>query len=146
MKKSMEQVFEEIILLNFQKNYIRLQEIGLYPGQEIILGYIIHHEGGSQSELVSHTKKKSSTIAKAIQRMEQAGYVCRKKDEKDKRIYHLYTTHLGKETYDKIAELKKQECEYYNHLFTEEEKNNICSYLIRVRDSLKGVQQNEKNR
>ena len=30
-------------------------------------------------------------------------------------------------------------------LFTEEEKKNIYSYLIRIRDSLKGVQQNEKN-
>ncbi len=141
----MEQIFEEIILLNFQKNYMKLQAIGLYPGQEIILSYIIHHEGSMQSDLVLHTKKKASTIARAIQRMEQVGYIHREKDEKDKRIFHLYTTHLGKETYAKITELKKKECEYYSQLFTEEEKKNIYSYLIRIRDSLKGVQQNEKN-
>lgn len=145
MKPSTEQIFKEIILLNFQKNYAKLKEIGLYPGQEMILGYIIHHEGGIQNELVSHTKKKASTIAKAINRMEQAGYIYREKDTKDKRIYHLYTTHLGKMTYDKIAELKKCECEYYSHLFTEEEKANIYNYLIRIRDCLKGVKQNEKN-
>lgn len=141
----MEQIFEEILILHFQENYMKLQEIGLYPGQEIILGYIIHHEGDMQSAIVSHTKKKASTIAKAIQRMEQSGYVCRKKDANDKRIFHLYTTDLGKGTYAKITELKKQECEYYSHLFTEEEKQDIYSYLIRIRDSLKGVQKNEKN-
>lgn len=145
MRQSMEQIFEEILILHFQENYMKLQEIGLYPGQEIILGYIIHHEGGMQSAIVSHTQKKASTIAKAIQRMEQAGYICRKKDENDKRIFHLYTTDLGKETYAKITELKKQECEYYSHLFTEEEKKNIYRYLIRIRDRLKGVQKNEKN-
>lgn len=145
MEEKTEEIFKEVVLLNFQKNYLRLKEIGLYPGQELILEYLVDHQGVRQSELVAFTKRSAPTIAKAIQRMLQSGYITRTIDSKDKRIYHLYATQKGKETYAKIVELKKKEYQYYCFLFDEQEKKNIKNYLIRIRESLKGVKENEKD-
>ena len=145
MTEKTEDIFKEIILLNFQRNFIKLKEIGLYPGQELILEYLVKHKGVTQRELVAFTKRSAPTIAKAIQRMVQNGYIKRTEDKMDKRISHLYATQKGKETYAKIVKLKEEECQYYQFLFNDIEKENIRNYLIRIRESLKGVNENEKN-
>jgi DNA-binding MarR family transcriptional regulator len=145
MEEDIETIFKEITFLNFQKNYLRLKEIGLYPGQEIVIDYIINHEGVTQSELVAITKRKAATIAKTISRLVQSGYILRIEDKKDKRIHHLYATNLGRITYDKMVALKKKNYDDFNSLFNKDEKKIILNYLMRIRDNLKGEKKDEKN-
>lgn len=144
MEEKIEDIFKEIILRNFQKNYVKLKEIGLYPGQEMILEYLVNHEGVTQSELVSFTKRSAATIAKMVQRMQEKGYLTRLIEPSDKRMHHLYVTQKGKETYAKIVALQKQNDKEYATLFSEKEKEQIKTFLVRIRDYLKG-ENNEKN-
>lgn len=144
MEEKIEDIFKEIILRNFQKNYVKLKEIGLYPGQEMILEYLVNHEGVTQSELVSFTKRSAATIAKMVQRMQEKGYLTRLIEPSDKRMHHLYVTQKGKETYAKIVALQKQNDKEYATLFSEKEKKQIRTFLVRIRDYLKG-ENNEKN-
>lgn len=144
MEEKIEDIFKEIILRNFQKNYVKLKEIGLYPGQEMILEYLVNYEGVTQSELVSFTKRSAATIAKMVQRMQEKGYLTRLIEPSDKRMHHLYVTQKGKETYAKIVALQKQNDKEYATLFSEKEKEQIRTFLVRIRDYLKG-ESNEKN-
>ncbi len=144
MEEKIEDIFKEIILRNFQKNYVKLKEIGLYPGQEMILEYLVNYEGVTQSELVSFTKRSAATIAKMVQRMQEKGYLTRLIEPSDKRMHHLYVTQKGKETYAKIVALQKQNDKEYATLFSEKEKEQIRTFLVRIRDYLKG-ENNEKN-
>ena len=145
MEENIEELFKEVILLQFQRNYLKLKAIGLYPGQELILKYLIQHEGVMQSELVSFTKKRASTITKMVQRMQEKGFLIRLEEPQDKRIYRLYATQKGKETYTKIVALKQEVEAEYATLFSDKERDYIYEFLIRIRNHWKG-ENNEKNR
>jgi hypothetical protein len=50
-----------------------LREIGLYPGQEIMLGHLADHGETRQSRLVAEIGTDPSTVTKMLQRLERAG-------------------------------------------------------------------------
>lgn len=73
-----------------------LAELGLHPGQEILLFYLWENDGLIQSELASKMQVEAPTLTKMIHRMEKAGLLERRKDEEDGRICRIYLTMKGR--------------------------------------------------
>ncbi|KAB8332198.1 MarR family transcriptional regulator [Scytonema tolypothrichoides VB-61278] len=73
-----------------------LAELGLHPGQEILLLYLWENDGLIQSELASRMQVEAPTLTKMIHRMEKAGLLERRKDEEDGRICRIYLTQAGR--------------------------------------------------
>jgi MarR family transcriptional regulator, organic hydroperoxide resistance regulator len=73
-----------------------LAELGLHPGQEILLFYLWENDGLIQSELASKMQVEAPTLTKMIHRMEKAGLLERHKDEEDGRICRIYLTMKGR--------------------------------------------------
>ena len=80
------------------KCFGQMQELGIYPGQIPVLGLLAYKDGLSQREIAEHLRIKPPTVNVTVQRLEKAGFLFRKADEKDQRISRIYLTEKGKQT------------------------------------------------
>ncbi|MBP5971427.1 MarR family transcriptional regulator [Brasilonema sp. CT11] len=80
-----------------------LAELGLHPGQEILLFHLWENDGLIQSELASLMQVEAPTITKMIHRMEKAGLLERRKDEEDGRICRIYLTMKGRSLQEPVT-------------------------------------------
>lgn len=130
------EIFKTISLLSYKINYNKLEKIGLYPGQPILIEKIYENEGISQRELSDVSFKKPATITTMINKLEINGYIKRKSDVNDKRIIKLYLTDLGKEKYYEMKKLKKSIGNIYFSNMTDEEISNMYNLLLKIKDNL----------
>jgi len=61
-------------------------------GQYIFLSVLYEYDGLSQEELSNKLMMDKGTTARAIDKLENAGYVTRKKNPEDRRIYNVFIT------------------------------------------------------
>lgn len=80
------------------KCFGQMQELGIYPGQIPVLGLVAKKDGLSQRELAKILNIKPPTVNVSVQRLEKAGFLYKKPDEKDQRVTRIYLTEKGKET------------------------------------------------
>ena len=70
--------------------------LGIHPGQPPLLHYIQDHPGCTQKEAADELDVTPASAAASLKRLEKAGLVERKTDEKDARRNCLYLTTDGK--------------------------------------------------
>lgn len=79
-------------------------KLDLSSGQHTFLFYLYHHDGASQDEISRALSIDKASTARAIQKLEEKGYVTRVTSEKDKRVNHVFLTAKG---WDSEKELRK---------------------------------------
>ena len=78
-----------------------MADSGLHPGQPRLLEYILCHPGCTQKEAADELDVTPASAAASLKRLEKAGIVLRKADEKDARRNQLYITDAGMEQMEK---------------------------------------------
>jgi len=73
-----------------------LRELGLAPGQELLLMQLWDRDGCSQSDLVDRLGLDPSTVTKMLQRLERDGRVCRSRSGDDGRVTIVSLTEAGR--------------------------------------------------
>ncbi|QFZ19022.1 MarR family winged helix-turn-helix transcriptional regulator [Saccharothrix syringae] len=73
-----------------------LADLGLFPGQELILMRLWTRDGRSQKQLAEALGLDHSTIAKSVRRLENAGLVTRTADPTDARVRIVSLTPAGR--------------------------------------------------
>jgi DNA-binding MarR family transcriptional regulator len=69
-----------------------LKDLGLYPGQEVLMMHLWDAGAVRQSELIRVLDVDPSTVTKMLQRLEQAGHVRRSPDPADRRAVLVTAT------------------------------------------------------
>ena len=104
------------------KCFGQLQEVGIYPGQLPVLGMVARFDGLSQREIAEKLNIKPPTVNVSVQRLEKAGFICRKPDEKDQRVTRIFLTELRRflvqiaENIEKIPAASCREDSGQNHI------------------------------
>jgi len=129
-------IFKTINILSYKLNYNKLEKIGLYPGQPILLEKINENEGISQTELSKMALKQPATITVMLNKLEKSGYVKKFPDTKDRRIIRLYLTELGKMKYNEFIDVRKSMGDLLFNDITDEEIGYIYSILVRMKNNL----------
>jgi DNA-binding MarR family transcriptional regulator len=92
-----------------------LAEIGLFPGQEILLMQLAEQDGKPQKSLCESIGLDHSTVAKSVARLERDGLIERRKCAEDGRVSQVHLTRKGRDMCDAIgriwAELEHQTVE-----------------------------------
>ena len=101
-------------------NY-HLDGYSLGDGQFGILYQVFHNPGISQEKLSKKRNVDKTTIAKAVKKLINNGYIQKEKDKFDKRIYCLLCTEKAIELIPKIEEVIKIENEILTKDFSEDE-------------------------
>jgi DNA-binding MarR family transcriptional regulator len=86
-----------VIALNNQ-----LKPFGLSASQLPILLFLSRKEGIPQETLVRYFRLDKATIARAVKRLEDDGFVCRQIAPGNRRAYGLFLTGKGKEFRDEL--------------------------------------------
>ncbi|MCE6995204.1 MarR family winged helix-turn-helix transcriptional regulator [Saccharothrix sp. S26] len=73
-----------------------LRDLGLHPGQELLLMQLLDRDGQTQSELLDRVGLDHSTVSKSLRRMQEAGLVTRVPSERDRRVLHVWLTGKGR--------------------------------------------------
>ena len=67
----------------------------LHRGQSFLLSLISRNNGASQGELGEEMDVRPSSMTEMLLKMEQAGLIVRKQDEKDQRVMRVFLTDAG---------------------------------------------------
>ncbi|MCA2212580.1 MarR family winged helix-turn-helix transcriptional regulator [Jidongwangia harbinensis] len=86
----------------------QLLTLDLYPGQELILMRLFDRDDQIQTTLQQSIGLDHSTLSRSIRRMEDAGLVSRRPDERDKRAMIVSLTPAGRTLQPRLAEIWEQ--------------------------------------
>lgn len=113
-----------------------LREIGLYPGQEIMLGHLADNGETRQSRLVIELGIDPSTVTKMLQRLERVGLVERRCDPGDRRVTVVAITDAGKDLLGRIEERWRRLDEITCDGFSEPDRRGLTAILARLEANL----------
>lgn len=89
--------FAVLQLVKFQRSIVseNLRNIGLFPGQELLLMQLWEKDCQPQNALGKALEINHSTVTKSVKRLEEAGLVIRERSKVDKRITNICLTDEG---------------------------------------------------
>lgn len=126
----------EVSKLHYARSHALLERIGLYRGQPPVLHALWHEEGLTHSELARRLHVQPATITRMVRRMEQAGFVTRRRDPEDERVSRVYLAAQGHAIQAELDEvLHTTEAGTFAG-FSEEERDQVRAYLTRMRHNL----------
>ena len=114
---------------------LELAHMDIGHGPRRFLVEITLHEGLSQEELSRRLLMDKTTTARAVKRLEDHGYVERRRDREDRRQYHLFPTERARAFFPDIVEARERLKEGLMEGFCESEKDVLFSLLRRVADN-----------
>ncbi|MGL5068300.1 MAG: MarR family winged helix-turn-helix transcriptional regulator [Sarcina sp.] len=123
---------------HFRKSRCVLEKYNLYAGQPPLLFSLMKEEGQRQKDIAKTLNIQAATVTVMVKRLEKAGFIEKREDEKDKRISRLYLTNQGREACISVREaMDNINMKAFNAL-TEEEK-------IAFRNLTKKINANAEN-
>ncbi|MFF3437084.1 MarR family winged helix-turn-helix transcriptional regulator [Streptosporangium sp. NPDC002721] len=114
----------------------RMAELGLHLGQELLVVDLHHNPGTTQADLVQRIGVEQPTIAKAITRMERAGFVERAPDPGDRRVTRLRLTERGEAVVDAVVAAWAQVESRASAGLSPDDAARLIRLLRAVRDNL----------
>ena len=112
--------------------YLRdsMQKYNLGSGQFRLLTTLYKHgDGINQEYFANFLKMDKATAARSIKKMENAGFIIRKKDENDNRAYNVFLTDKAKKLQPKIKYILNKWTQILLKDFSEEEQKIYINFL-----------------
>jgi DNA-binding MarR family transcriptional regulator len=113
-----------------------LVELGLQPGQDMLLRQLWRQDGLSQSELLTRLMVEPPTVTKAIGRLERDGLVTRRRDRGDARVSRVFLTARGKRLRGRVEAIWAELEERATAGFTADERGLLRRLSARMRENL----------
>ncbi len=110
----------------------KLKPYGIGCGQQFFLLRIHEHPGISVLELAQIGHYDNGTATRAIQKLEQQGYVRCEQGSLDKRVRRIYATEAAQPVIEKTREITAAWRSRLTDGFTEEERETALSLLERM--------------
>lgn len=117
-------------------------DIGHGPRQFLI--EITLHEGLSQEELSDLLLMDKTTTARSVKRLEDHGYIIRKRDPRDRRQYHLFPTEKAACFLPEILQARANVQDALTQCFSEGEKVELQILLSRLADQASALRDKRK--
>lgn len=117
---------------NFVKINNKMKELGLSAGQFFVLHVLSHDQGLTQDALAWHLLIDKGSIARAVNVLEEKGYVKRITAENNRRSVQIYFTEKGEELIPEIHKIDRELEEGTLSLLTEEEKAQARVLLCKM--------------
>lgn len=112
---------------------------GVFQGQHKMLMCISDNDFYSQKEIAGHMKISTATVAVSLKKLEKGGYINKLVDENDNRLNKIILTKKGKDIVENSREMFAKVNKEMFKDFSDEEKENLKSYLDRIEANLKNI-------
>lgn len=130
------QLFQALFRLNRQMH--RMAHRGmqgrneLHRGQAYLLKLVSQNDGASQRDLAEQMDVRPSTMTELISKMEAAGMLLRKQDEKDQRVMRIYLTEQGKKFVGQSNDFSDEFADSVFDSLSEEEKAQMLAIVEKL--------------
>lgn len=114
-----------------------LAKYGVHPGQNMMLSALADQDGRTPRELSERLGITGPTVVKAAQRMEAAGLVARRRDDKDGRLVRIYLTERGRSVVQPIQDDLRAIGERATAALTPEQRHTLLAALDTVVENLR---------
>lgn len=114
----------------------RAKSLGLTRAQTQLLAYLVSREGINQAGLAELLEIEPISLARLIDRMEQAGWVERRPDPHDRRAWLLFVTEKVKPVFAQMVEVGQEVRAEALAGLSAAERDQILDLLLRVRRNL----------
>lgn len=118
---------------------IKYKDKNLQRGQFIFLLRICENQGINLIELSNLMKVDKTTSTKAVQKLINEGYLEKKEDSLDRRVWRVYPTLKGQEVYRYIAHEEEKNSEIYYKDFSKKEKEDLFILLEKMKKNIEGT-------
>jgi MarR family transcriptional regulator for hemolysin len=112
---------------------------GVRVGQNLVLEALWDSDGLTPGEIAARLRVATPTVVKMATRMEGAGLVSRRRDEKDARLVRLYLTDRGRELEQPIQEAREELQRRAIANLTKDERRHLESALRKMIGNLEEV-------
>lgn len=109
-----------------------LTEIGIFPGQEVVLQALSNGEGATMGELSRTLRVRPPTVSKTITRLAAQGLVERRSREDDARIVVVALTEEGTAKLERVGELTGMMEEEIDDILDDKEAKRLRKLLRRL--------------
>lgn len=117
-------------------NDAKFRKYDLQKGQYIFLTRICENEGLNQIELSNMLKVDKTTTTKAIQKLILAGFIKKRRDLTDKRMWRLYPKQKAQDLYQLIISEENKNIGICFDGFREEDKESIYKMIKKMRENI----------
>lgn len=115
---------------------LKFKELNLQKGQFTFLTRICENQGINQIDLSNLLKVDKTTTTKAVQKLIEAGYIHKKRDDIDKRMWRLHPKKKALEIYTFIIEEENRNIEGCFNGFSMEEKELVNKLVKKMRENI----------
>lgn len=115
--------------------------VGMFNGHPHMLFHIRRQAGITQKELADHMEISPASVATSVRRLETAGLVERRRDERDGRVMHLFLTAAGEQMDTACAHGRDFMMETLYEGLTAEEKDTLYGLLAKMTANLQTASQ-----
>lgn len=142
---SISYMFHEINKLFFENIKNETKMIGINPTYRFIFMVLSQNKDGlTQSEICNLVHLKKSSVSELLQQMENEELIIREKSNLDNRKTIVKLTNKGKSLDNKIKSVFKKYELIMSSSLKDTEKENLISYIDRLKNALKGGLENDK--
>lgn len=124
---------------------MKYAELSLNKNQYIFLTRITENQGISFKDLTIMLKVDKATTTTAVQKLIKNGYVIKKRDEQDGRIFRLYPTERSINIYEHIINEENRAIDICFDGFTKKEKEKLHGLIGRMNKNIEVDWFNIKN-
>ena len=113
----------------------KLSPYGIGHGQMPVLMYIHHHEGVTQHQISDHFRLDKGSTSNLIKGLSGHGFISRKQDARDRRVYRLYITDKTKKLLPEFYDIFRGWTEILLNGFSEEDQKKAFELLNGMLDN-----------
>ncbi len=110
----------------------QLEKYNIGSGQFHYLMILYQKDGINQETLSEILKIDKATSARAIKKLEETGYITRKRDQQDKRSYKIYLTKKAQNLRPTIKNILQEWTKHLLQDITKEEEQHLLDILERI--------------
>ncbi|MDD5803363.1 MAG: MarR family transcriptional regulator [Clostridia bacterium] len=136
---SIQRMMMEISRMYMEKCFGKLKNLGIHPRQMPILAVLWRGDGCSQKELAKELGVKPPTVTVSIQRLEKAGIIIRKQDEKDQRVSRIYLSEEGRSIIKEGMRMAKEGEQQLLAGFSESELCLMRRFCVQIKENIKAM-------
>lgn len=136
------------LLYRYGQIYVtkQLAPYNIGKGQFLFLLALYHKDDLPQEELAQYLDIDKGTTARAIEKLEQAGYIIRKTSENDRRLNQVFLTQKAIEFQPKLYSILHDWTDVLCEGFSEEEVEKTFTLLKRMADNASNYVKDERKK
>ena len=114
----------------------RARDLGLTRAQWRVLGHLRRYEGIKQGALAEILEVENVTLGRHIDRLEEDGWVERRRDPADRRVWRLHLADKARPIIDRLSELSSEVREHAMNGLSAEEREMLIDTLTAMKGNL----------